>query len=152
MEYAPSIYDVFASQIPIAVQSLIAALGIVLLLSFLIRRDIERSDDIIPDGRVTLRSFVEFLFEGIANLARDVIGEQWMKYMPLIGTLGFFILVSNVMGLMPGLGGPTSELNTNLAWALIAVFAAEAVCIREHGFKGWLQHFVAGPVWIWPVH
>ena len=112
MEHAPSIYDVFASQIPIAVQSLIAALGIVLLLSFLIRRDIERSDDIIPDGRVTLRSFVEFLFEGIANLARDVIGEQWMKYMPLVGTLGFFILVSNVMGLMPGLGGPTSELNT----------------------------------------
>jgi len=31
------------------------------------------------------------------------------------------------------------------------VFVAEGVCIREHGLMGWLKHFVAGPVWIWPL-
>ena len=69
---------------------------------------------LIPDARFSLRNFLEIAFEGICNLAHEVMGHDWKKYMPLVGTLGLFILVSNLMGIIPGLGGPTSYVVTRL--------------------------------------
>jgi F-type H+-transporting ATPase subunit a len=71
--------------------------------------------------------------------------------MPVVGTLGFFILVSNLMGLIPGLGGPTSFIETNLAWALIAFIVSEAVGVIEHGWAGYFSHFSPGPIWLSPL-
>ena len=146
MQHPPSVYDLLAAQVPVAVQSLVLALAIVLLLSYYVRRDIARSDDIIPDGRVTLRNFVELLLEGIANLGRDVMGEQWMKYMPLVGTLGAFILISNLMGLIPGIGGATSFVETAFSWALISFGIYNYVGIRAHGWK-YIYQFMGPSLW-----
>ena len=56
-------------------------------------------DAVIPDARFSLRNFFELLFEGIASLAHDAIGHDWRKYMPLLATLGIFILIGNLMGI-----------------------------------------------------
>lgn len=76
---------------------------------------------------------------------REVLGPSWAKYLPLVGTLGLFILVANLMGLVPGLGGPTSYIETNLAWAMISFAIAEYVSVREQGLVNYLKH-LAGPV------
>ena len=150
MEHPPNIYALFEGTVPMAFTSLGAAVLTVLLLSMWVRSAVARSD-VIPDGRVSVPAIIELLFEGISNLARDVMGPRWASFMPLVGTLGFFILVSNLMGLVPGGGGPTQFVETNLTWALMAVAVAEIACIREHGFVGWLKHFSPGPIWIAPL-
>jgi F-type H+-transporting ATPase subunit a len=147
MIHPPSIYD--SLHLPAELQSLVLGVVVVLLVAVLVRRGLARAADggLIPDERITLRNLLEVLLEGVAGLARGVLGENWARYMPLLGTMGFFILVSNLMGLVPGLGGPTSYIETNLAWALIAFVVSEAVGLIEHG-PGYIKHFMPGPWWI----
>jgi F-type H+-transporting ATPase subunit a len=75
----------------------------------------------------------------------DVIGPDGRRYLPLIGTLGLFILVSNLMGLVPGLISPTGNLMTNAACALVVFFAYHYIGIRKQGLGHYLKHFM-GPV------
>lgn len=150
MTHAPSIFDIYGGVVPLHIQTLIAATLIVVLLAWRVGATLG-PEALIPDGRFTLRNIVEVLFEGICSLARDVMGHDWKKFMPLIGTLGLFILVSNLMGIIPGLGGPTSYVETNLAWAIIAVTTAEIATIRVQGFAGWAKHMSPGPIWLAPL-
>ncbi len=102
------------------------------------------SGGVVPDEGVTLRNVLEVLVEWLANLSRERMGPDWRKYFPVVGTLFFFILVSNLMGLIPGLSGATSNANTTWACAVIAWFAYTAVGIHKHGFGRYLLKFM-GP-------
>ena len=62
----------------------------------------------MPDEGFSLRNILEVLVELIANLAKDRIGPEWRKYFPIVGTMFLFILVANLLGLVPGVGGPTA--------------------------------------------
>ena len=132
MEHPPNIYSLFEGTVPVVIQSLGAAVLVVLLLALWVRRSLNKGDAVIPDGRISVASFIELLFEGIANMARDVMGPKWTKFMPLVGTLGFFILVANLMGLVPGVGGATADANTTWAWATISWLFYTAVGIAKH--------------------
>jgi F-type H+-transporting ATPase subunit a len=148
--HAPSIYDAFASTVPVIAQSLIAAVLVTLLVAWRVGATISH-DVLIPDARFSLRNFIEILFEGICGLAHDAIGHDWKKYMPLLGTLGLFILISNLMGIVPGLGGPTSFVETNLSWAILSVVTSEIAAMRVNGVGGWLKHMAPGPWWLAPL-
>ena len=150
MSHAPSIFDIYASQVPLHIQTLVAALLVVVLIAWRVGATLG-PEALIPDARFSLRNFIEIIFEGIANLAHEVMGHDWKRYMPLVGTLGLFILVSNLMGIVPGLGGPTSYIETNLAWAILAVTTAEIATIRVQGVAGWLAHMSPGPIWLAPL-
>ena len=58
-------------------------------------------------------------------------------------TIFVFILVSNLMGLVPGVGGATSDVNTTTAWAILSFVVYNAVGIRKHGF--WYINQFLGP-------
>jgi F-type H+-transporting ATPase subunit a len=150
MSHPPSVFDAFEASVPVLLQSVIAGMLIVLLIAWRVRAALG-PDAVIPDGRFSLRNFFEVMFEGIASLAHDSIGHDWRKYMPLLATLGTFILVGNLMGLVPGLGGPTSYVETNLSWALVSVVTSEVAAIRANGFVGWLRHLAPGPIWMAPL-
>ncbi|MCH7599000.1 MAG: F0F1 ATP synthase subunit A [Myxococcales bacterium] len=90
---------------------------------------------ILPDEGVTLRNLIEVIVIQLADLSRDIMGEDWRSHFPLIGTIFFFVLVSNLMGLVPGVGGSTSDVNTTAAWAIISFVYYNYVGIRIHGFK-----------------
>jgi F-type H+-transporting ATPase subunit a len=132
--------------VPVGVQALVVCVLVVLLLAWWVRRDLARSDSVVPDERLTVRNFCELLLEAMASLMRQMIGPEWPRYLPLVGTLGLFILVSNLMGLVPGLTGPTSFVETNVSWALLSFVVYNYAGIRHHGLGPYLAHF-AGPVW-----
>ena len=52
------------------------------------------------------------------GLLEEWIGPKGRRFLPLIGTLGVFILLGNYMGLIPGLMAPTSSINVTLGCAL----------------------------------
>jgi len=104
-----------------------------MLAGVLVRRKLAAADGgVVPDEGVTLRNVLEVLIEGLANLARDRIGEDWRRYFPIIATMFFFILVSNLIGLIPGVGGATSDINTTFGWAVIAWVLYTWIGIAKH--------------------
>ena len=133
-----------AFHIPWVYQAATVAIGLLLVAGVVLRRQIVAAGGgVVPDEGVTLRNVMEVLVDALANLARDVIGEDWRRYFPLVGTIFLFILVSNLLGLVPGLGGATSSINTTTAWALISFAVYNGVGIQKHGF-GYIKQFM-GP-------
>ncbi len=88
------------------------------------------------------------LLEGYVRFVRGMIvsnvGEKGVKYTPLIASIGLFVFFSNLLGMVPGLEAPTSNINTNLALALIVFLYYNYEGFRENGIA-YLKHFF-GPV------
>jgi F-type H+-transporting ATPase subunit a len=115
------------------IQAALVAGGLLLLGGVLVRKRLASAGGgIVPDEGITLRNVLEVLVEWLANMARERMGPDWRKYFPIVGTMFFFILVSNLMGLVPGLAGATSSANTTWAWAVIAWVVYTAIGIAKH--------------------
>ena len=97
---------------------------------------------LVPRGA---QNFLEVVLEQFLQMIDDVIGPDGRAYLPLIATLGLFILVGNLLGLVPGTNGPTTNLNTTAACALVTFFAYHYIGIRKQGLGHYLKHFM-GPV------
>lgn len=89
---------------------------------------------------------VEVVLEAVLQLMNEVIGKGGARYLPLIGTLGIYILCGNLLGLLPGFMSPTSNLNVTASCAICSFFYYNSLGIRKHGLWKYLKHF-AGPVW-----
>jgi F-type H+-transporting ATPase subunit a len=125
-------------------QATLLAVAVLVLAGAVVRRQLAAAGGgHVPDEGVTLRNVVETILEGLASLARDLMGEEWRRYFPLVATIFVFILVSNLMGLIPGVGGATSDVNTTTAWAIISFGVYNYVGIRKHGF--WYVNQFLGP-------
>jgi F-type H+-transporting ATPase subunit a len=98
---------------------------------------------VIPDEGFTLRNLYEVAVEGLAGLAEQNMGPKWRRYFPIVATIFFFILIANLLGLVPGIDGATGNANTTWAWALISFAVHQWVGIREHGWS-YVNHFL-GP-------
>lgn len=96
----------------------------------------------VPTG---MQNFMEVIVGGIENMIEETMGEKGRPYFPLIATLALFVLVSNLIGLIPGFFPPTANLNTTAACAVIVFLSTHVVGIKKHGFH-YLQHFM-GPIW-----
>lgn len=145
MSHPLTLFDLIEPLVPITISTLLTCLMLTLILAALVRRGLQAADGVVPEGRVTVRNILELLLEGMVSLARETIGPEWPRWMPLIGTMGFFILVSNLMGLIPGLTNPTSFVETNVAWALVSFGTFVYAGFSTHGVS-YVRHFV-GPVW-----
>jgi F-type H+-transporting ATPase subunit a len=97
---------------------------------------------LVPRGA---QNFLEVVLEQFMQMIDDVIGPDGRAYLPLIATLGLFILVGNLLGLVPGTNGPTTNLNTTAACALVTFFAYHYIGVRKQGLGHYLKHFM-GPV------
>ena len=113
-------------------------MGILLVVAVVATRRLQ----MVPRGS---QNFMEAVLEQFVNELDETIGHGGRRYLPLIATLGLFILTSNLMGLVPGLIAPTANLNTTAACALIVFFTYHWIGVRKQGLVPYLKHF-AGPV------
>ena len=81
------------------------------------------------------QNFFEAIFDGMLRLIENVMGPQGRPYFPLIATLGLFILISNLLGLVPGAISPTANLNTTAGCAITVFLATHYAGIRTHGWS-----------------
>jgi len=107
------------------------------LLAFIVSRGIKE----VPSG---WQNLMESVVGGIENLINETMGPKGKTYFPLIATLALFILVSNLIALVPGFYPPTANLNTNAAMALTVFAMTHIIGVKEHGFA-YLKHFM-GPI------
>ncbi len=109
------------------------------------RRIKKTEDDIIPEERLTPRTFVEIVVEALSGLVENTMGPRGPEFMLIIGTLALFILFNNLSGLVPGFLPATDNVNTTFACSLTVFVLTHVYGVREHGIK-YLKHFV-GPFW-----
>ena len=108
-----TIYSLLDDYVPWVIQASVLAAALLLVSGVVVRRQIAAADGgVLPDEGVTLRNVFEVVVDGLSGLARDTIGPEWRTYFPVVGTIFFFILISNLVGLIPGVGGATSDINT----------------------------------------
>ena len=88
---------------------------------------------------------LEDLVRALQGLLTDWIGPKGVQFMPLIATLGLFILVANYMGLVPGLMAPTSSINVTLGLALTTWVYYHIQGVKAQGLWAYLKHFAVPP-------
>jgi F-type H+-transporting ATPase subunit a len=117
------------------------AVAVLFLISWLGTRRLAK----VPAG---MQNFLEWLLGIICDFADDLVGPTAPRYYPLFAMLFFFILVCNLMGLVPGLVSSTSRLSTTAGLALIVFVATHYFGIRERGLWNYIKKWF-GPVPTW---
>jgi len=99
-----------------------------------------------------LQSTAELSYEYVANMVRDIVGEGGMKYFPWIFTIFMFILVLNLLGLVPYSFTVTSHIIVTFAFAAMVWLVVTAIGFINHG-PGFLKLFVPSgvPWWLLPI-
>jgi len=108
--------------------NLVMVVGGVLVLALLMYGT--RSRATVP-GR--LQALAEMLYEFVRNMAIDQIGPEGIAYFPFIFTLFTFVLMGNLLGLIPFMFTYTSHIAITGALALFVILLATFVGLRQHG-------------------
>jgi F-type H+-transporting ATPase subunit a len=112
------------------------------------------------------QNFAETVLESLLGLVDSVTGDraQSRKFFPIVATIFLFVILSNWIGLLPGMGtvgveqmhhgenvlvsfirSPSADLNMTLMLALFSVIAAQIMGIRALGGMGYVGKFLVSP-------
>jgi F-type H+-transporting ATPase subunit a len=105
---------------------------------------VKAQDPAIPAAELGSRNIAELILQLIVSQSDAIIGKAGRKYVPFYGTFFLFILTGNLMGLLPGFGAPTANLNTTIGLALCSFIGYNVIGVREQGLS-YFKHFV-GPM------
>ncbi len=111
--------------------------------------------------RAGFTQIVEIGTDFITGVLENSLGDRdkALKYAPYFVTIFFFIALSNIIGLLPGVGEAltfnglpvfrafTADLNGTLAAAVLSMIMIQYFAIRESGFFKHLRHYFAGKLW-----
>ena len=123
-----------------------ALVAIVLLIGgFIVRSSLADAEKaVIPGERASLGLLAQYFVEGIANMAESVIGHGSRQYVPLLGTFFIFILLGNLLGLVPGFSPPTSDISVTFGLGAVTFVIYHIHGVREHKAK-YVKQFL-GPM------
>lgn len=96
-------------------------------------------------------SLAEYIVDFITSLIKSIMNlESINRFLPLLGTLVIFIAVANILGALPVLTAPTSDINTTLALSLVVFFAVHFYGVSS---KGFIQYFkdLSSPIFLLPL-
>ncbi len=115
----------------------------------------------IAAGRKSRRSLVPRGFRNFLEVfivfVRDEIvvpnmGEQGLRYLPYLITTFLYILLMNLMGLVPWGASSTGNVNVTGGLAIIAFVMIQTAAIRARGFAHYVKHLTGGVHWLlWPI-
>ena len=125
----------------------LAAVLLIVLASAAARSNARRP---VPRGFGNLiEVFIVFIRD---EVALPNMGPKGLMYMPYLLTTFFFILIMNLMGLIPYGASATSNVSVTGGLAIIAFVMIQAAAIRSQGLKRYLAHLTGGVHWaLWPI-
>ena len=99
---------------------------------------------LVPKGT---QNVMEAYISGVLQMGTDVMGkEAASRYLPLVATIGLFVGIANLIGVIPGFEAPTAFLEMPLTLALVVFVYYNFEGIRRQGVIKYFKHFM-GPVW-----
>jgi F-type H+-transporting ATPase subunit a len=125
----------------------LAAILLISVVSIVARRNSRRG---VPHGFGNLvEVFIVFVRDDIVI---PNMGTAGIRYMPYLLTTFFYILLMNLLGLIPYGASATGNVNVTAGLAIIAFVMIQASSIRSQGFGHYLKHLTGGVHWaLWPI-
>lgn len=112
-------------------------MALLVLLALLAARSL-RDDDRMS----RLQNLLEIVVSGIQQQIREISHQEPGLYLPFVGTLFLFILVSNLLAVVPGYVPPTASLSTTAALAACVFASVFLYGIRKRGLRGYFAQYL----------
>jgi len=122
----------------VAMEVLVVVILIVLFLMIRSRLSVEK-----PAG---LQHAAEMLDEFVRSTCSDIIGHHYERFVPLLTAIFVFVLVCNLIGVIPTFESPTADVTVPLGLAMVSFIYYNVHGLRKNGAWGYFKHFL-GPVW-----
>ena len=94
--------------------------------------------------------------EGIVSAIQDaieaVLPDYSLNILPFVASLWIFLVIANLTGIIPGLHGPTADLSTTAALAVLVFLSVHWYGIRIHGLRRYLRHYIEPNPILLPFH
>jgi F-type H+-transporting ATPase subunit a len=94
-------------------------------------------------------ALLEILFDFLNDMISEILGRSAGDVLPFIGSLAIFIFFANIIGIIPGLTTPTSDINTPIALALVVFTSVHIFGVLEKGFIKYFKELVT-PIYLFP--
>ncbi len=91
----------------------VAAIGLGVAAKAALGKD---EDAVVPVSKFSVRGVFEVLTEGMASLTEMVIGHHGRKYTAIFASIFFFVLLNNLIGVIPGMTPATENINTTFGF------------------------------------
>jgi F-type H+-transporting ATPase subunit a len=108
---------------------------VIFILSFLASRKMT----VVP-GK--LQNVIETVYEFFEQQTREVLGEHTIRWLPFIFSVFCFVLVSNLLGLIPDVYPTTSNINVTASLAVFVFVVYQMAGIAEHGLIAYFRSYV----------
>jgi F-type H+-transporting ATPase subunit a len=132
----------------IAMELLVFALAVVFFLWLRARLSVDRPGGTQQVMELLLRNPMSL---GVADLLENNIGHGALNYLPMIGSIGIFVLFSNLISLVPGLASPTAEVSVPLGCALLVFLYYHWSGLKKHGPLHYGKHFMGPNIYLSPL-
>lgn len=100
----------------------------------------------------TFQTVLENCVAAIDEAILAVAPEHGRQIMPFIATLWLFLIVANLIGLVPGLHSPTRDLSVTSALAVLVFLSVHWFGIKTQGLKKYLRHYLSPSPILLPFH
>src|SRR5260370_24032499 len=121
---------------------LVLAVGTIFALWVRFRLSVERPSASQQVAEFLLTNPLGF---GITDVLQENAGHHWDRYVPVVGSVSIFVLLSNLLGAFPFLKAPTSSVSVPLACAVVTFFYFHWQCLCHHGLGGYFATFAGSP-------
>ena len=140
--------EFFGHNFSITNGSLTMAVAIFLALGF--GFILKRFNAVVPSR---FQSVFEISLSTIQNIVKNSLGEEGKRYVPFVFSIFLFVLLLNIIGLIPTAFAETSHISITFAIAMLIFVVCVLITIFKRGIFGFIKHFVpAGtPWWLAPL-
>jgi F-type H+-transporting ATPase subunit a len=128
--------------------SVITTWGIMLVITALAWLSTRRLEMLPGKLQTTVESIVVAIDKAIVAVAP----EHGRLILPFIATLWLFLIIANLIGLIPGLHSPTRDLSVTSALAILVFFSVHWFGIKTQGLKNYLRHYLSPTPILLPFH
>ncbi len=118
---------------------------LLLVISFVLSKKLQPPDN-------PWRTVAETLYSMMENAVKDAVPTHFEQVTPLVATLWIYLVMANLLGLIPGLSSPTANLSQTAALALIVFVSVHWFGIRYCGLKVYLKHYLSPSPLMLPFH
>jgi F-type H+-transporting ATPase subunit a len=130
----------------VSVAAAVFATVLIVLLSAIARLALGNGESAVaPASGFSIKGFFEAFTEFIDGVVKMVLGAHGKIYVPLFGAIFFFIVLNNMLGLLPGMTAATSNINSAFSIGIFSFVVYNAIGFQHAGLH-YLKHFM-GPVW-----
>lgn len=120
--------------------------GVLVVLGLVLRANIRQG----RPGK--LQGAVEAIIEFLNGLIKDTLGTKPIPIAPIAISLFMFLLISNLLGLLPIVKSPTNDVNTTIGLALFSIVLLHYYSVKFRSPVGYVKHYfsVVSPKWTGP--